>query len=81
MRIETTETVTRDPDVVARMAELETEVRMLRELLAEVQTNRDDWRRRAERLPTDQTPHPAPVRNHSGGPVAPMAIRSRLVAG
>jgi len=71
MRIETPETGTRDPDVVARMAELETEVR----------ANRDDWRQRAERLLTDQNPYPAPVRNHSGGPVASMAIKSRLIAG
>jgi hypothetical protein len=81
MRTETPETVTRDPDAVARMAELETEVRMLRELLAEVRANRDDWRQRAERLLIDQNPHPAPVRNHSGGPVASMAIRGRLIAG
>jgi predicted secreted protein len=81
MRIETPETGTRDPNVVARMAELETEVRMLRELVAEVRANRDDWRQRAERLLTDQNPYPAPVRNHSGGPVASMVIKSRLIAG
>lgn len=66
MRIETHETFTRDPDAAARLAELEIEVRMLRELLAEVRANRDDWRQRAERLLIDQNPHPAPVRNHSG---------------
>jgi predicted secreted protein len=81
MLTETPETVTRDPVAVARMAELETEVRMLRELVAEVRANRDDWRARAERLLTDQNPYPAPVRNHSGGPVASMAIESRLTAG
>ncbi len=81
MRTETLETVTRDPDAAARMAELEIEVRMLRELLAEVRANRDDWRLRAERLLIDQNPHPAPVRNHSGGPIASMAIRGRQIAG
>jgi hypothetical protein len=79
MRTETPETG--DPDAAARMAELEIEVRMLRELLAEVRANRDDWRQRAERLQIDQSPYPAPVRNHSGGPVAPMASRGRLMAG
>ncbi len=81
MRTETPETVTRDPDAVAWMAELETEVRMLRELLAEVRANRDEWRQQAERLLIDQNPRPAPVRNHSGGPVASMAIRGRPIAG
>jgi hypothetical protein len=79
MRIETTEIVARDLDVVARMAELETEVRMLRELVAEVRANRDDWRQRAERLITDQSPYPAPVRNNAGGPVASMAIGRRVI--
>jgi predicted secreted protein len=79
MRIETPEIVTRDPDVIARMAELETEVRMLRELVAEVRANRNDWRERAERLLTDQNPYPAPVRSHAGGPVAPMATGRRLI--
>lgn len=58
-----TETVTRDPETVARLAELETEVRMLKELLAEVRhhrdelrADRDDWRSRAERLLTHERP-------------------------
>jgi len=62
------ETVTRDPETVARMAELETENRMLRELLAEVRehrnelrADRDDWRARAERLLTDQRQKPRPT--------------------
>ena len=79
MQIETPEIVTRDPDVIARIAVLETEVRMLRELVAEVRANRDDWRQRAERLLTDQDRHPAPVRNHAGGPVASMATGRRLI--
>ncbi len=79
MRIETPEIVARDPDVIARMAELETEVRMLRELVAEVRANRNDWRERAERLLTDQSPYPAPVRNHAGGPVASMATGRRII--
>ena len=47
--------------VVTRMAELETELRGLKELLAEVRANRDElredrdqWRGRAERLLVDQ---------------------------
>jgi hypothetical protein len=50
-------------ETAIRMAELETELRMLRELLAEVKASRDelradrdDWRARAERLLTDQRP-------------------------
>ena len=49
------------PDVVTRMAELEAELRGLKELLAEVRANRDElredrdqWRGRAERLLVDQ---------------------------
>lgn len=63
-----TETVTRDPETVARLAELETEVRMLKELLAEVRhhrdelrSERDDWRSRAERLLTHERPRAAGV--------------------
>jgi len=60
LRHETAETVTGDRhaahhETVARLAELETEVRMLKELLAEVRhhreelrAERDDWRSRAE---------------------------------
>jgi predicted secreted protein len=61
------------------MAELETEVRMLRELVAEVRANRDDWRQRAERLITDPNPYPAPVRNLAGGPVASPATARRVL--
>lgn len=52
-----------DPEVTARLAALDAEVLGLRELLAEVKSNRDelraerdDWRGRAERLLTDQRP-------------------------
>ncbi len=58
----------RDPESIARMAELETENRMLRELLTEVResrdelrADRDDWRARAERLLTDQRPKARPT--------------------
>lgn len=61
-------TPSRDPDTAARMAELETELRMLRELLTEVResrdelrADRDDWRARAERLLTDQRPKARPT--------------------
>ncbi len=49
------------PDVAAKLAAIETEVKGLRELLAEVRVNRDElrsdrdeWKGRAERLLTDQ---------------------------
>jgi hypothetical protein len=49
------------PEVVTRMAELEAELRVLKELLAGVRANRDElredcdqWRGRAERLLVDQ---------------------------
>jgi excisionase family DNA binding protein len=52
-----------DPEVTARLAALDAEVKGLRELLAEVKANReelrsdrDDWKGRAERLLTDQRP-------------------------
>ena len=38
------------PDVAARLAALDAEVRGLRELLAEVRDSRDQWRQQAERL-------------------------------
>lgn len=38
------------PDVTARLAALDAEVRGLRELLAEVRDSRDQWRQQAERL-------------------------------
>jgi excisionase family DNA binding protein len=38
------------PDVTARMASLDAEVKGLRELLAEVKESRDQWRQQAERL-------------------------------
>lgn len=58
------------------MAELETEIRMLRLLLDEVKANRDelraerdDWRNRAERLLTDQ--RTAPARRRSAPTTTP----------
>ena len=58
---ETPETVSRDTETAIRMAELETELRALKELLAEVKASRDemraerdDWRGRADRLLSDQ---------------------------
>jgi len=53
------------PDVAAKLAAIEAEVKGLRELLAEVRSSRDelrndrdDWRNRAERLLTDQREQP-----------------------
>jgi excisionase family DNA binding protein len=55
----------RDPDVTARLAALDAEVKGLRDLLDEVRANRDelradrdDWKGRAERLLTDQRSAP-----------------------
>jgi chromosome segregation ATPase len=66
------------------MAELETENRMLRELLAEVRESRDelraerdDWRARAERLLTDQRPKARPTSTSAPRPpAAPSEPRS-----
>lgn len=67
--------VTRDPETVARMAELETENRMLRELLAEVRESRDELR--AERLLTDQSPKARPTSTSvPRPPAAPSEPRS-----
>lgn len=68
-----------DPETAARLAELETEVRMLRELLAEVKASRDelraerdDWRSRAERLLTHEQ---KVVSEPSAPPPTPQAVR------
>ena len=74
----------RDPESVARLDELETENRMLRELLAEVRESRDDmraerddWRARAERLLTDQRPKGRPTSTSAPRPpAAPSEPRS-----
>jgi hypothetical protein len=66
------------------MAELETENRMLRELLAEVRESRDelraerdDWRARAKRLLTDQRPKARPTSTSAPRPpAAPSEPRS-----
>jgi hypothetical protein len=74
------ETPYRDPETAARMAELETELRMLRELLVEVRESRDelraerdDWRARAERLLTDQRPKGRPT--STSAPRPPVEAR------
>ena len=57
------------------MAELETENRMLRELLAEVRESRDELR--AERLLTDQRPKARPTSTSAPRPpAAPSEPRS-----
>lgn len=76
-------TVTRDPretEAAVRLAELETEVRLLREMLAEVRESRDelraerdDWRSRAERLLTDQRT-PAARRKPAPTPETPETV-------
>jgi excisionase family DNA binding protein len=74
----------RDPESVARLVELETENRMLRELLAEVRESRDDmraerddWRARSERLLTDQRPKGRPTSTSAPRPpAAPSEPRS-----
>jgi excisionase family DNA binding protein len=56
----THETVTRDPESIARAAAFEAENRMLKEMLADVREDRDRWRNMAEsaqRLLTDQRPN------------------------
>ncbi len=71
-------------ETAIRMAELETELRMLRELLAEVRESRDDlraerddWRARAERLLTDQRPKGRPTSTSAPRPpAAPSEPRS-----
>lgn len=78
-------------ETAVKIAELETEVRLLRELLDEVRANRDelraerdDWRSRAERLLTDQrrpenvvvTPPPRSATKRSAPRPAPAPVAS-----
>jgi hypothetical protein len=74
-------------ETAIRLAELETELRVVRELLDEVKASRDDmraepdglraerddWRARAERLLTDQRPKPR--QNSTGEPRKPAEPR------
>jgi excisionase family DNA binding protein len=58
------------PDVAARLAALEEQVKGLKELLEEVRSSRDDWKSQAERLvhalPAPEAPQaPAPVERRS----------------
>lgn len=63
----------RDPDVTARLAAAEAEIRGLREMLARADADRDAWRSAAEsasatvRQLTDQRERPSWWRRFSGG--------------
>jgi excisionase family DNA binding protein len=66
------------PDVAARLAALEEQVKGLKDLLEEVRNSRDDWKTQAERLV-----HALPSPDASQAPATPIERRSwwRRLAG
>lgn len=66
------------PDVTARLAALEEQVKGLKDLLEEVRSSRDDWKGQAERLV-----HALPAPEASQAPTTPVERRSwwRRLAG